>query len=130
MKRLVSARDRPLNQPFLTMKEMETYAEQTYSSLLYLLIELYAVKDINVDHAASHLGKAQGIVTLLRAIPYTKRSQAINIPQEHLIKYGVSQERILRDNQDDKGVQDCVFDIATVAHQHLEKVFNVTILHK
>ncbi|XP_075156050.1 NADH dehydrogenase (ubiquinone) complex I, assembly factor 6 homolog sicily [Haematobia irritans] len=120
LKRLVNARDRAPNEPFITIKDMETYGEQTYSSLLYLLIQLTGVKDMNVDHAASHLGKAQGIVTLLRAIPYTKRSQALNIPQEILIKNGVSQERILRAKANDKGVEDCIFEVATAAHQHLE----------
>lgn len=38
------------------------------------------------------------------------------------MKNGVSQERILRNKHDDKGVQDCIFEVATLAHQHLEKV--------
>lgn len=122
LKRLVNARDRSPNEPFITLKDLETYADHTYSSLLYLLIELTGVKDINVDHAASHLGKAQGIVTLLRAIPYTKRSQALSIPQEILIKNGVSQERVLRAATGDKGVEDCVFEVASAAFQHLEQV--------
>uniref|UniRef100_A0A1I8PJU6 Squalene/phytoene synthase n=1 Tax=Stomoxys calcitrans TaxID=35570 RepID=A0A1I8PJU6_STOCA len=126
LKRLVNARDRAPNEPFITIKDMETYGEQTYSSLLYLLIQLTGVKDMNVDHAASHLGKAQGIVTLLRAIPYTKRSQALNIPQEVLIKNGVSQERVLRATANDKGVEDCIFEVATAAHQHLEMARDLT----
>ncbi|KAL9878290.1 NADH dehydrogenase (ubiquinone) complex I, assembly factor 6 homolog sicily isoform 1-T1 [Glossina fuscipes fuscipes] len=121
LKRLVTARDRAPNQPFETVKDMENYSEQTYSSLLYLLVELCGVKDLHVDHAASHLGKAQGVVTLLRAVPYTKRGQTLNVPQELLIKNGVSEERFLRHKFDDKGVADCVFQIAAVAHQHLEK---------
>ncbi|TMW47432.1 hypothetical protein DOY81_007489, partial [Sarcophaga bullata] len=126
LKRLVNARDRSPNEPFVTLKDLETYAEQTYSSLLYLLIELTGVKDLNVDHAASHLGKAQGIVTLLRSVPYTKRSQALSIPQEILIKNGVSQERILRANPGDKGVEECIFEVASAAHQHLEQARNLT----
>ncbi|XP_011178991.2 NADH dehydrogenase (ubiquinone) complex I, assembly factor 6 homolog [Zeugodacus cucurbitae] len=121
LKRLVTARDRPLNQPFLTVKHLEEYAEQVFSSLFHLLVELNGIKDIQVDHAVSHLGKAQGIATLLRAIPYKGRSQALNIPQELLIKHGVSQERIVRDKVDDKGVEECIFEVASVAHQHLEK---------
>ncbi|XP_061387930.1 NADH dehydrogenase (ubiquinone) complex I, assembly factor 6 homolog [Musca vetustissima] len=126
LKRLVNARDRAPNEPFVTIKDLETYAEQTYSSLLYLLVQLTGVKDMNVDHAASHLGKAQGIVTLLRSVPYTKRSQALNIPQEVLIKNGVSQERVLRSKANDKGVEDCIFEVATAAHQHLEMARNLS----
>uniref|UniRef100_A0A1A9ZI70 Uncharacterized protein n=1 Tax=Glossina pallidipes TaxID=7398 RepID=A0A1A9ZI70_GLOPL len=92
LKRLVTARDRAPNQPF------ENYSEQIYSSLLYRLIELCGVKNLHVDHAASHLGKPQGVVALLRAVPYTKRGQTLNVPQELLIKNG----------------------IAAVPHQHLE----------
>lgn len=40
---------------------------------------------------------------------------------ELLMKHGVSQERFFRSKPNDKGVEDVVFDIATVAHQHLEK---------
>ena len=125
---------------------MEEYAEQSFSSLLYLLVELCGTKDLQVDHALSHLGKAQGLTTLLRAIPYKGRTQSLNIPQvssilaivlwylitnkeninyfvkEILVKHGVSQERVVRDVANDKGVEDCVFDVATAAHQHLKKV--------
>ncbi|XP_054730589.1 NADH dehydrogenase (ubiquinone) complex I, assembly factor 6 homolog [Anastrepha obliqua] len=125
LKRLVTARDRPTNQPFLTVKQLEEYADQVFSSLFHLLVELNGVKDIQVDHAVSHLGKAQGIATLLRAIPYKGRSQALNIPQEVLIKHGVSQERIVRDKAEDKGVEECIFEMASVAHQHLEKARNL-----
>ncbi|XP_004529557.1 NADH dehydrogenase (ubiquinone) complex I, assembly factor 6 homolog [Ceratitis capitata] len=121
LKRLVTARDRPSNQPFLTVKHLEEYAEQVFSSLFHLLVELNGIKDIQVDHAVSHLGKAQGIATLLRAIPYKGRTQALNVPQEILIKHGVSQERIVRDKAEDKGVEECIFEVASVAHQHLEK---------
>lgn len=121
LKRLVTARDRPPNKQFITCKDMEEYADQTVSPIYFLLLEICGVKDMNVDHAASHLGKAQGITNLLRAIPYTRRSQALNIPQEVLIKNGVNQERVLRAKVDDKGVEDCIFEIATMAYQHLEK---------
>lgn len=121
LKRLVTSRDRPKNMGFLTTKQMEDYSEQTVSSLYYLLLEVYGIKDMNVDHAISHLGKAQGLTNLLRAIPYRGRSEALNIPQEVLMKHGVSQERVIRDKVGDKGVEECVFEIATVAHQHLDK---------
>uniref|UniRef100_T1H759 Uncharacterized protein n=1 Tax=Megaselia scalaris TaxID=36166 RepID=T1H759_MEGSC len=121
LKRLVTSRDRPKNLGFLTTKQMEDYSEQTVSSLYYLLLEVWGVKDLNVDHAISHLGKAQGLTNLLRAIPYRGRNEALNIPQEVLMKHGVSQERVIRDKAGDKGVEECIFEIASIAHQHLEK---------
>ncbi|KAM8721197.1 hypothetical protein ACLKA7_007120 [Drosophila subpalustris] len=120
LRRLVTARERSSNQAFETLRELEDYADQTCSSLLHLLVELSDVKDLQVDHAASHLGKAQGIAMLLRAIPHAGRQQSVCVPLEVLVKHGVSQERILRSDRTDKGVEECVFEVASVANSHLK----------
>jgi NADH dehydrogenase [ubiquinone] 1 alpha subcomplex assembly factor 6 len=39
------------------MSDLEQYAEDSASSLLYLSLECGGVSDQNADHAASHLGK-------------------------------------------------------------------------
>ena len=44
------------------------------------------VKDVNADHAASHIGKAHGIVTLLRATPYNISRQQVMLPMDLTIK--------------------------------------------
>ncbi|SPP88742.1 NADH dehydrogenase (ubiquinone) complex I, assembly factor 6 homolog [Drosophila guanche] len=120
LRRLVTARERPPNQGFESLRELEEYAEQTFSSLLHLLVEVSGAKDLQVDHAASHLGKAQGIATLLRAIPHAGRQQAVCVPLEVLVRHGVSQERILRSKSDDKGVEECIFEVASAANTHLK----------
>ncbi|ALC49826.1 CG15738 [Drosophila busckii] len=120
LRRLVTARERAPNQAFETLRELEEYAEQTCSSMLHLLVELSGIKDMQVDHAASHLGKAQGIAMMLRAIPHTGRQQTVCIPLEVLVRHGVSQERILRSKRDDKGVEECVFEVASAANGHLK----------
>ena len=43
---------------------------------------LSGVKDVNADHAASHVGKAEGIVTLLRAAPYHRAQRSVLIPMD------------------------------------------------
>ncbi|XP_017063717.1 NADH dehydrogenase (ubiquinone) complex I, assembly factor 6 homolog [Drosophila eugracilis] len=120
LRRLVTARERPPNQSFETIRELEEYAEQAFSSLLLLLLEVGGVRDLQVDHAASHLGKAQGIATMLRAIPLAGRQQAACVPLEVLVRHGVSQERILRSKSDDKGVEECIFEVASAANNHLQ----------
>lgn len=120
LRRLVTARERPSNQPFQTIRELEDYADQTCSSLLHLLVELSGVQDLQVDHAASHLGKAQGITTMLRAIPHAGRKQSVCVPLEVLIRHGVSEERVLRSVRDDKGVEECIFEVASAANTHLK----------
>lgn len=119
--RLVNSR-KIQNLNFISTKQMENYAEETVSSVHYLLLEMLNVRNVNADHAASHLGKAQGITNILRSIYASRsRSQYLPIPQEILMKHGISQERFIRSKPDDKGVEDVVFEIATLAHQHLEK---------
>jgi NADH dehydrogenase [ubiquinone] 1 alpha subcomplex assembly factor 6 len=122
--RLISAR-RIANLSFITSKQMEQYAEETVSSVNYLLLESLDFRNVNADHAASHLGKAQGITNLLRSIYLQQSYQHLPIPQELFIKHGVSQERFFRSKLNDKAVEDVVFDVATLAHQHLEKSQNL-----
>lgn len=40
------------------------------------------VKDVHADHAASHIGKAQGIVTCLRATPHHSRRRRVYLPMD------------------------------------------------
>lgn len=119
--RLINAR-KIQNLSFISTKQMESYAEESVSSVYYLILEILNCRNVNADHAASHLGKAQGITNILRSIHGQRsRSQYIPIPQEILMKHGVSQERFIRSKPKDKGVEDVVFETATLAHQHLEK---------
>lgn len=107
---------------FIAVKQLENYAEETVSCVNYLLLEANDCRNVDADHAASHLGKALGITNILRSI-YTQhtRTQFLPIPQEILMKHGVSQERFYRNHDGDKGVEEVVFEVATLAHQHLEK---------
>ncbi|XP_062545008.1 NADH dehydrogenase (ubiquinone) complex I, assembly factor 6 homolog [Armigeres subalbatus] len=118
--RLISARLNA-NLRFVTTKQMEEYAENSVCSVLYLLLEAHGVRNVHADHAASHLGKAQGIVNLLRSIPHQERRNVVPVPQEVLMQHGVSQERVLRNRKEDKGVEEVIFQLAGLAHQHLEK---------
>ena len=44
------------------------------------------ITDVDVDHAASHVGKAQGIVTMLRSVPYNAQRGSCNIPVQSMIE--------------------------------------------
>uniref|UniRef100_A0A7N5KAX6 NADH dehydrogenase (ubiquinone) complex I, assembly factor 6 n=1 Tax=Ailuropoda melanoleuca TaxID=9646 RepID=A0A7N5KAX6_AILME len=104
---------------YRNIQELENYAENTQSSLLYLTLEILGVKDLRADHAASHIGKAQGIVTCLRATPYHGSRRRVFLPMDICMLHGVSQEDFLRKNQD-KNVRDVIYDIASQAHLHLK----------
>lgn len=51
---------------FASLEEVEKYADETVSNLYFLILEGSGVRNVHADHAASHLGKAQGIVQQLR----------------------------------------------------------------
>ena len=44
--------------------------------------EIIGIKDLHADHAASHIGKAQGIVTCLRATPYHGSRRRVFLPMD------------------------------------------------
>lgn len=108
---------------FSTKSELEQYVETSTSSVYYLLLKILGVENMNADHAISHVAKAQGICNMLRTLtsPNAAARALPPIPQDVLLEHGCSHERIIRQRDDDVAVQNCVFDIASLASIHLEK---------
>ncbi|XP_065224621.1 NADH dehydrogenase (ubiquinone) complex I, assembly factor 6 [Planococcus citri] len=122
LKRLIDARRNQLSSfRFSSMKKVEEYADLANSPIYLLLLELADIKKVDADHAASHLGRAQGIANLLRSTMYNSQKNIVSIPEDMLVKYKVSEEDILR-NKMDTNIKDMFFDIATEAHLHIESV--------
>ncbi|XP_075561529.1 NADH dehydrogenase (ubiquinone) complex I, assembly factor 6 isoform X3 [Pelecanus crispus] len=120
--KIIDEREKNLDdRAYRNIQELETYAENTQSALLYLTLEMLGVRDIHADHAASHIGKAQGIVTCLRATPYHSTRKKVFLPMDICMLHGVSQEDFIRGKQE-KNVRDVIYDIASQAHIHLEHV--------
>nr|XP_025955564.1 NADH dehydrogenase (ubiquinone) complex I, assembly factor 6 isoform X2 [Dromaius novaehollandiae] len=81
--KIIDEREKNLDdRAYSNIQELETYAENTQSALLYLTLEMLGVRDIHADHAASHIGKAQGIVTCLRATPYHITRRKVFLPMD------------------------------------------------
>ncbi|XP_041844841.1 NADH dehydrogenase (ubiquinone) complex I, assembly factor 6 isoform X2 [Melanotaenia boesemani] len=118
--RIVTEREKDLDdRAYRTLQELETYSENTQSSLIYLLLECLGVKNVHADHAASHIGKAQGIVTCLRATPYNSSRRKVYLPMDICMLHGASQEDFIRGSQK-QNIRDVVYDIASQAHVHLQ----------
>nr|XP_002710745.2 NADH dehydrogenase (ubiquinone) complex I, assembly factor 6 isoform X1 [Oryctolagus cuniculus] len=118
--KIIDEREKNLDDKvYCNIQELENYAENTQSALLYLTLETLGIKDLHADHAASHIGKAQGIVTCLRATPYHGSRRKVFLPMDICMLHGVSQEDVLRKSQDKK-VRDVIYDIASQAHLHLK----------
>ncbi|KAF8631031.1 hypothetical protein AX15_002642 [Amanita polypyramis BW_CC] len=119
-KRIIDARDAELHAPtHLTIDSLTSHAESTSSTVLYLLLSLLSLSSSTLSHAASHLGAAQTISTLIRALPFHAGHGRMVIPGEITAKHGVSQEDVFRQGPGARGIEDAVFEFATVANNHL-----------
>ena len=48
------------------------------------------VKNVTADHAASHVGKAEAIVTVLRGVAYHRSKRAVLIPMDIIMRVRVN----------------------------------------
>jgi NADH dehydrogenase [ubiquinone] 1 alpha subcomplex assembly factor 6 len=135
--RLVNTREKFMdNRPFPSLEALEQYAENTYATLMYATLAAMPLRSVHVDHLASHIGKAAGIVATLRGIPVlaspaqpirgpsgqelgTTRNPALLLPLDVMAEFGVAEEDVFRHGPNAQGLQDAVFKTATRANDHL-----------
>ena len=110
----------------MTLDSLTSHAESTSSTFLYLQLSLLSLSaSSSLSHAASHLGVAQGITTLLRALPYHASQGRMVIPAEITARHGVSQEEVFRRGGQAKGIDDAVFEFATAANDNLQTCMQI-----
>ncbi|OVA08062.1 Squalene/phytoene synthase [Macleaya cordata] len=109
-----------------TIEELEKYAEDTVSTILYMTLQAGGIRSTAADHAASHIGKASGLLLLLRSLPFhvSRNPQIPYIPVEVASKHGLlvkegGQRQIQMDSRE--CLPDAVFEMASVASVHLQK---------
>ncbi|KLJ06890.1 hypothetical protein EMPG_17622 [Blastomyces silverae] len=138
--RMINSREQYLtNAPYTTLSALESYAENTYSTLLYLTLSALPLTSVTADHLASHIGKAAGISTVLRGIPLIAfppppnhhsnqarvsggsgpRTGAITLPLDIMAETGLKEEDVFRHGAEAPGLRDAVFTVATRASDHL-----------
>lgn len=112
----------------MTLDSLLAHAESTSSTLNYLLLRLLSLHTSDLlSHAASHMGVAQTITTLLRALPYHAAQRRMVIPAEITAKHEVNQEAVFRSiggggvdaEENGKRLEEAVFELATVANDHV-----------
>lgn len=139
--RIVDTREKYLsNPPYPSIASLESYAENTYSTLLYLTLQALPMASLTADHVASHIGKATGIAAVLRGLPLiafpgppnthnnqshlsgdvgATRHGAVMLPLDVMAETGVREEDVLRNGSSAHGIRDAVFQVATRANDHL-----------
>ncbi|KZM24724.1 uncharacterized protein EKO05_0005296 [Ascochyta rabiei] len=137
--RVINTREQYLaNPPYPTLSSLESYAENTYSTLLYLTLSALPQASLTTDHIASHIGKAAGIAALLRGVPLIAFPQpqpartaahitgqsgpaqgAVLLPLDVMAEANVREEDVFRLGAHAPGLRDAVFAVATRANDHL-----------
>ena len=139
--RIINEREKFLgNSPYPTLSSLETYAENTYSTLLYLTLSTFRLSSVTADHLASHIGKAAGIAAVLRGLPLiafpppppthhasnsaagplsSAPQGAVLLPLDIMAEHGVIEEQVFREGASAPGLKDAVFAVATRANDHL-----------
>ncbi|TPX62385.1 hypothetical protein PhCBS80983_g00528 [Powellomyces hirtus] len=118
-KRILTEREANLQDPqYATIADLERYAENTAAALLYLQLEALGLQNPQADHAASHIGKAIGIATILRATPFHVEERRFYLPSEIMAKHALSAETIFRSGPSPE-LEEVVFEVATAANDHL-----------
>lgn len=141
LNRVINTREQYLsNPPYPDMAALESYAENTYSTLSYLTLQALPMASVTADHIASHIGKATGIAAILRGLPLlafppppnnhsnqdafsgsggSSRQGVVMLPLDIMAEHGVREEEVLRSGADAQGLKDAVFAVATRANDHL-----------
>jgi len=135
--RLINTRENHIeNKPFATLSALEDYCENTYATLMYMTLAAMSLQSVHLDHLASHIGKACGIVAILRGIPIlaapaqpikspsganvgSTRSPALLLPLDVMAEVGLKEEDVYRQGPRAEGFEDAVFRVATRANDHL-----------
>ncbi|KAH8600392.1 isoprenoid synthase domain-containing protein [Bisporella sp. PMI_857] len=139
--KIINARENYMdNRPYTSMEALELYAENTYSTLMYLTLAALPLHSMAADHVASHIGKAAGIITVLRGLPLIAfppppnhhsinatsggnlgggRQGAVLLPLDIMAETGVKEEDVLRQGAEAPGLKDAIFTVATRANDHL-----------
>lgn len=142
--KIINTREQYMNdQPYPSLEALETYAENTYSTLSYLTFAALPLHSMAADHLASHIGKANGIAAVLRGLPLRAfpsppnlhsnnaafvealggsaggRQGTVILPLDIMAECGVKEEEVFRQGAEAHGLKDAVFKVATRANDHL-----------
>ncbi|KAJ7109732.1 isoprenoid synthase domain-containing protein [Mycena crocata] len=121
LKRIVDARDEELRTTsYPTSDALVAHAESVSSSVLYLLLALRGLSASEpLAHAASHLGTAQTLATLLWSMPHHIAQRRLPIPLDICARHSVKQEELFRYGGSAAGTDAAVYDFAVLANDHL-----------
>jgi NADH dehydrogenase [ubiquinone] 1 alpha subcomplex assembly factor 6 len=104
-----------------SIEELEIFAENTRSLLIYMTLNLLQIDNRDAYIAASHIGRGVGIVDVLKKMPALMKIHVNQIPSDIVYKYGASMITLWdRHGQIKDQFYDCILEIAAYAKKHIE----------
>jgi NADH dehydrogenase [ubiquinone] 1 alpha subcomplex assembly factor 6 len=82
-------------------------------------LEAFNIKSTEADHAASHIGKAVGISTVLQGLPFAIQQKQFFLPSDICAKHGIAAEQVIRGKVPLETLSNAVHEVATTAHHHV-----------
>lgn len=92
---------------------------KSVTPLHYLLLESLGLRSLELDHIAYHLSLCNGIVNVLRGIPFRITRNELPLPLDICTRHSLVQEEVFRRGPDAQGIKDVVLEVATHANDHL-----------
>lgn len=119
--RWISAHERLLENPQVaTLDALEKLADGLEGMRMFLLLESLGYRDQRMDHIATHLGRAKGLVNSVIHLPGFAKQSKMNIPLDLLARYNVKEEDVYRNGPNAEGLKDAVQDVVDLARSHLD----------
>jgi phytoene/squalene synthetase len=104
-----------------SIEDLEIFAENTRSLLLYLTLNLFQVDSRDAFLAASHLGRGIGMVDCLKKMPALLKMNINQIPVDLINKNGASIISLWdRHGSIKDQFFDCILEVAAYAKKHIE----------
>ncbi|CAF3388023.1 unnamed protein product [Rotaria socialis] len=120
--RLIKSRETTLNDmPFADIEQLENYLEQSITPAYYLLLELAKQRSLNTDHIASHLARSQGLINVVRGIPYNAHKRRCLIPLSYLVEHNISQQDIFNGQFSNEQCRHVIYQLCNRSWFHLQK---------
>lgn len=101
------------------MESLQSLGESTTATLNHILLSILGQSSETILRAASHLGVAQTVTVLLRALPYHASKGFMVVPASITAKHFVNHDEVFKRGPQAPGIDDAVYEFATFANDHL-----------
>ena len=103
------------------IEELEIYAENTRSLLIYLNLNLLGITDEESYICGSHVGRGIGIVDSLKKFPTLLKMNINILPETIVKKHAISNELLFnRYGEKNERLYDIILEIAAYAKKHID----------